>query len=50
MTPLMLAVKAVWLTREHGTEMGIPLPVLNKHRKLSPLSAEGNPELIARVI
>ena len=27
----------VWLTCEHGTEMGTPSPVLNKHRKLSPV-------------
>ena len=33
--PVMLYVKVVWLTRKHGTEMGNPLPVLNKHRKLS---------------
>ena len=48
--PVMLNVKVVWLTREHGTEMGTPLPVLNKHRKLSPVSGEGRPELIVRVI
>ncbi|KAL5475000.1 hypothetical protein EMCRGX_G027042 [Ephydatia muelleri] len=39
----------VWLTCEHGTEMGTPSPVLNKHRKLSPVSEEGRPELIVRV-
>ena len=48
--PVMLDVKVVWLTCEHGTEMGTPLPVLNKHRKLSPVSGEGRPELIVRVI
>ena len=48
--PVMLYVKVVWLTCEHGTEMGTPLPVLKKHRKLSPVSGEGRPELIVRVI
>ena len=48
--PVMLDVIVVWLTCEHGTEMGTPLPVLNKHRKLSPVSGEGRPELIIRVI
>ena len=48
--PVMLNVKVVWLTCEHGTEMGTPLPVLNKHRKLSPVSGERIPELIVRVI
>ena len=48
--PVMLNVKVVWLVCEHGTEMGTPLPVLNKHRKLSPVSGEGRPELIIRVI
>ena len=47
---VMSKVKVVWLTCEHGTEMGTPLPVLNKHRKLSPVSGEGRPELIVRVI
>ena len=48
--PVMLDVKVVWLTSEHGTEMGTPLPVLNKHWKLSPVSGEGRPGLIVRVI
>ena len=48
--PVMLDVKVVWFACELGTEMGTPLPVLNKHRKLSPVSGEGRPELIFRVI
>ena len=48
--PVMLYMKMVWLTCEHGTEMGTPLPVLNKHRKLSPISGKGRPELIVRII
>ena len=48
--PVMLDVKVVWLTCEYCTEMGTALPVLKKHRKLSPVSGEGRPELIVRVI
>ena len=48
--PVMLDVKVVWLTSEYGTEMVTPLPVVNKHRKLSPASKGGRPELIVRVI
>ena len=46
----MLDVKVVWLTFEYGTEMVTPLSVVNKHRKLSPVSKGGRPELIVRVI
>ena len=46
----MLDVKVVWLTCEYGTEMVTPLPVVSKHRKLSPASKGGRPELIVRVI
>ena len=48
--PVMLDVKVVWLTFECGTEMVTPLSVANKHRKLSPVSKGGRPELIVRVI
>ena len=48
--PVMLDVKVVWLTFEYGTEMVTPLSVANKHRKLSPVSKGGRPELIVRVI
>ena len=48
--PVMLDVKVVWLTFEHGTEMVTPLSVANKHRKLSPVNKGGRPELIVRVI
>ena len=48
--PVMLDVKVVWLTCEYGTEMVTPLPVVSKHRKLSPDSKGGRPELIVRVI
>ena len=48
--PVMLDVKVVWLTFEYGTEMVTPLSVDNKHRKLSPDSKGGRPELIVRVI
>ena len=46
----MLDVKVVWSTFEYGTEMVTPLSVANKHRKLSPVSKRGRPELIIRVI
>ena len=46
----MLDVKVVWLTGEYGTKMVTPLPVVSKHRKLSPVSKGGRPELIVRVI
>ena len=48
--PVMLDVKVVWLTFEYGTEMVTPLSVDKKHRKLSPVSKGGRPELIVRVI
>ena len=48
--PVMLDVKVVWLTFEHDTEMVTPLSVVNKYRKLSPISKGGRPELIVRVI
>ena len=48
--PVMLDVKVVWLIFEYGTEMATPLSVANKHRKLSPVSKGGRPELIVRVI
>ena len=48
--PVMLDVKVVWLTFKHGTEMVNPLSVVNKHRKLSPVSKGGRLELIVRVI
>ena len=47
--PEMLDVKVVWLTFEYGTEMVTPLSVANKHRKLSPVSKGGIPELTVRV-
>ena len=47
---VMLDVKVVWLTFEYGTEMVTPLSVVNKHRKLSPVSKGGRPELIVRDI
>ena len=47
--PVTLDVKVVWLTFEYGTEMVTPLSVANKHRKLSPVSKGGRPELIVRV-
>ena len=47
--PVILDVKVVWLTFEYGTEMVAPLSVVNKHRKLSPVSKGGRPELIVRV-
>ena len=46
----MLDVKVVWLAGEYGTEMVTPLPVVSKHRKLSPASKGGRPGMIVRVI